>query len=113
MVYTGTPAARGSGVGNSHVTWAAVLSDWGIQRERGTPITSYSTFNETVIILCDTYCEKKRAVEIQHYLPQPGVQHRNRPGLLPVEFEMREYVRATRLMPTLPPPGISGLVGPG
>ena len=26
---------------------------------------------------------------------------------------MREYVRATRLMPTLPPPGISGLVGPG
>ena len=27
MAYTGTPKARGSGVGNSRVTWAAVLSD--------------------------------------------------------------------------------------
>ena len=54
MVYTGTPAARGSGVGKSRVTWAVLLS---IHRERCTPITSYNTFSETVIMLCGTYFE--------------------------------------------------------
>ena len=57
MAYTSISAARGSGVGYSGVTWAAALSYCGTHRERCTPITSYNTFSETVITLCDIICE--------------------------------------------------------